>query len=100
VSSFSLVHLVFPTLSEDSAAGRLEEGLLAVLSVRDLVGELLRIARKCGPLVRVLRELVDHDALAGEGHGDVVQVFALVEADLDAAGARADALHVVLVKSG
>ena len=100
MSSSSLVHLVFTTLSEDSAAGRLEEGLLAVLSVRNLIGELLRRARHCRPLVRVLRELVDTDTLAGESHGDIIQVFALIEANLDTASARADAFHVVLVESG
>lgn len=97
--TLSLINLVVSTLAKDAATCGLEECLLAVLSVRNLLSELLWTGtRHVWLLARITSVLVNHHALIREVQHEVIQVLVRVQTDLDAASASADTLHVVLVE--
>ena len=85
-------------LTKDAATCGRQELLLAVLSVGNLLGKLLRWASHVWLLTRVALELVYHDAFRGKVQLDVIQVFILVKSDLDATSTAADTLHVVFIE--
>jgi len=96
--TLSLIDLIRTALSKDAATRGRQELLLAVLSVGNLLGKLLRWACHCRFLPWVCIELVHHNALLSEVQLNVIQVLILVKSDLDATCTAADALHVVFIE--
>ena len=96
--SLSLIDLIRTALTKDAATSGRQELLLAVLSIGNLFGKLLRWASHVWLLTRVAGELVHHDALRSEVQLDVIQVFILVKSDLDATSAAAGTLHIVFIE--
>ena len=96
--TLSLVDLIRTALTKDAATCGRQELLLAVLSVGNLLGELLRWACHCRLFARVPRKLVHHNALLGEVQLNVIQVLILVKSDLDATCTATCTLHVVFIE--
>ena len=72
--------------------------MLAVLSVRDLLGELLGWARHLRLLARVVFKLTSDDTLFGEVELDFVERLVLADTELDAPSAKTDTLHIVFIE--